>query len=551
MFPATSESRTLLLGGGLAALSIAAFLLRATAPGVLDRVVRVVQCKTFWAPATVAIVAGFVALPLVNAAYPGYLDHAEPNVAAVSWLALKGTPLYHELTAPSRYTLLYGPSCYLPYAAGLWIGGGSVVSLRCVVLAANLAIVSCLWRSYREILDGAAALLALAFVLVFLYVPQPNNYLLQIRSDVLVECAIAVGLLAVSLRSSVAGPLIMGVAAAFVIDAKVIAFIYVVPLFGLFAARRGRRATLAAALCTLVAASLPFLLPNVALHTYLEWLHRASGHPTSASDLMSTLRTLPILVSPLLLMVGPLPWRVPGVTAYARKNRLRLLALLACLVCAVVSSGRIGAGSHYLLPLVPVLGYECALLYRATGAPCAIQFPMAFRYAWSCVALVVVIRVGGGVRETVSGYWSQWRRAGATLADVHAILRKYGAHEIQMGYGDVEDPVTYFRPEVVFATNHLLLDEQALSDMGLDGVPLPAATIDAIAGCASDVWLIPRGKSPFAIRNYFGEAYPGVVRSQRMFSASFVDAFMGHYSKVESIGAYDLWMCDGRSALQF
>ncbi len=490
------------------------------------------------------VVATFLALPLVNAAYPGYLDHAEPNIASVSWLVLQGQPLYHAITSPSRYTLLYGPSCYLPYVAGLWLGGGHLLSLRCVVVAANFTIAYCLWRTYRSILGGFASLLVLAVVLAFLYVPRPNHYLLQIRSDVLMLAAVALGLYATSLRTAV-GALVLGLASAFVLDTKIIAFIYVVPLLLIFASRAGWRLTWAAAFWALGASALPFLLPNVSLLAYLDWVHRATGHPTAVADLLATLRTLPIFVVPLLLLAGPLPWQNGRAMEYLQKNRFRFLALLGCMACAVATSSRIGAGSHYMLPFVPVLGYEYALLYKATGASVADRWPLAFRYACAGVALVGAVRIAGGLEELVRWNWSHWREAAETEAYVHEILRKCRGNAVQMGYGNVEAPATFFRSEVVFATNRLVVDDEALCDMDLDGIKLPASTVDLITRCSNDVWLIPAGQEPFSTTNTFFLLYPDVVPPRPLFGSEVASAFVRRHHKKESVGPYDLWVCDG------
>jgi len=62
----------------------------------------------------------FAGLLLANTAFPGYLDQAEPNIATVAWLVRQGEPLYHSFDSADRYSLLYGPGTYLPYAAALW-----------------------------------------------------------------------------------------------------------------------------------------------------------------------------------------------------------------------------------------------------------------------------------------------------------------------------------------------------------------------------------------------------------------------------------------------
>src|SRR6185369_13172576 len=103
---------------------------------------------------------------------------------------------------------------------------------------------------------------------------------------------------------------------------------------------------------------------NVSISQYAQWLRRATGHPSAIGDLMSTLRTLPILLAPLLLILGPTPWKDPKLVAWLRQNLLVLLVLVPCVALAVMASTRIGAGSHHLLPFIPLLGYLYAELQQ-------------------------------------------------------------------------------------------------------------------------------------------------------------------------------------------
>jgi hypothetical protein len=179
---------------------------------------------------------------------------------------------------------------------------------------------------------------------------------------------------------------------------------------------------------------------------------------------------------------------------------------------------------------------------------------VAFGYASACVALVGAMRIGGGLRELFRWNWSNWQSASAAQNDLRGILRRYRDYNVQMGYGETADYASFYRPEIVFATNRLVVDAQALSDMDLDGIELPPATIDAIVGCANDVWLIPRGEEPFLLPNAFSAfsaIYPEVVPPRRLFGAAVADGFVQHHQKKESVGPFDVWTCndDGLSTV--
>jgi hypothetical protein len=523
-------------------------LLRLGAPAVLDRALRTLESPKCWVPASVAIFAAFLAFLLLNTAFPGYVDHLEPTIASVSWLVLKGAPLYHGLDSPDRYTLLYGPTSYLPFAGALWVGGSTVWSLKVLVLLADLAIVYFLGLTYRTVLSRRASLLVLSLVLVYMFVPHPNTYLFQIRGDVLIVCSVAVGLYAVSSESRWAGPLLLSLAAAFAVDAKFTAFLYLIPLYARLNARRGWRVVLGSVVVALGLSALPFLLPNVSLRLYLTWVYEGLRHPRSIGDLMSTVRTFAVLALPPLLIAGYRPWKSPATLEHLRQNRGPLLALASCLLLVVLLSSKLGAGPHHLLPFVPVLGYECALLWVATRAPWSAQRHMLFRYCWGCIATFAVVRASSGLAETSWMCLANWASSRAVTADVQAILNRSGGRRIEMGYGEREDSVTFFRPPLVFADDHLTVDDQALNDMQLADIQIPEATVDELVACTTEQWLIPKGEEPFALVNHYNVLAPELFPARPLFTPAFREAFTRVYRRGGSTEFFDLWVCDRAGA---
>jgi len=534
--------RSAQVAAALGAFALIVLLLQVFAPSWLDRARRLLSSTRLLVVVSLCLLAIFAGLLLANTAFPGYLDQADPNITTVAWLVRQGAPLYHSFDSANRYSLLYGPGAYLPFTAALWLGGGATVSVKCVVLLANLVMLYFIWRTARSLFDSRRALVMLCLILLFILVPRPNHYLFQVRADVLLMSAIAVALFGATRRSGIAGPVALALSTAFIIDTKATAVIYALPLFALLLQRRGFRLTFGVGLATLAVTGIPFLLPNVSVSQYAQWLRRATGHPSAMADLSSTLRTLPILLAPLFLILGPTPWREPKLVAWLRQNFLVLLALVPCVILAMLASTRIGAGSHHLLPFIPLLGYLYAELGQASGWYFPKTWPRLSFYATSCLAIVVLTRVAGGLIE-VTTPWLSWRDAIAIRTELRSALARYGAGKVGMGYGDTSSQITYYRTELIFAGQELVIDDVALSDMMMDGMPIPASTVAAIANCTTPVWLIPRGQKPFMAPSLFADYYPNLVGREPMFSPAFRQAFSNRYQKAESIPHFDVWIC--------
>lgn len=542
MFDTTVEIRILRLVAALGVFALASTLLAVFAPGSLDRARSLLGSTRLLNVVSTVLLAAFAAMLLANTAFPGYLDHAESNIASVAWLTRQGAPIYHSFEAADRYSLLYGPGAFLPFAAALWLGGGTTLAIKFVVLVFNLLMIFFLWRTARSLFDVPRALVMLCLLLLFILLPRPNHYLFQARADILIMTAVAAGLFGVTRRSGIAGPVALALATAIIIDTKATAVIYAMPLFAMLLQRRGFGLTLGVGMAALAASTLPFLMHNVSASQYVEWLRRATGHPASMADLASTLRTLPLLLAPLFLLLGPVFWREPRVVSWLRQNILVLLTLVPCFALGVYASSRIGAGSHHLLPFVPIIGYLYADLGQASGWHFFKTWPRLSLCVASGLAVVVLMRVSGGLIEITSP-WRSWSDAVAIRDDVRSALIRYGDGKVAMGYGETASHLTYYRPELVFAGQKLVIDDVALSDMIMDGIAIPPATVAELASCTAPVWLIPKGEQPFMVSNIFANFYPDLVGPEPLFSPDFREAFSKHYRKVESTPNFDIWMC--------
>ncbi len=118
--------------------------------------------------AAIAVIAAIAGLYL---AYPGYIDHTEPSIAALSWRLMEGYPVYHGLDHPDRTNIPYGPLAYGVHAAIFAFFGGSLATGKLAGLASALFVPLLFligWRRRGLVYASAASLLASGFVLLLI-----------------------------------------------------------------------------------------------------------------------------------------------------------------------------------------------------------------------------------------------------------------------------------------------------------------------------------------------------------------------------------------------
>ncbi|MBZ5645616.1 MAG: hypothetical protein LAN37_00160 [Acidobacteriia bacterium] len=533
-------------------MTIAFVVMRRWFPAELTAVQDLLQSKRVWVPLCAAVLVGYLLVLFLNTIYPGYLEHVEPNIASVSFIVLRGAPLYHELASTQRYTFPYGPVAYLPFMLALRMLGANVLSLKLVVLLANLCLLALLWRSYRKLLDPAGALLVTTTVVVYLLL---HDFLLQVRGDVLVILSAALGLYAAVCASEFSSTLLLALACGLSFDIKFTAPLYFAPLFVLLIRRRGWRPAVLAAAGAGIVAVLPFFLPGISAARYVEWVQGTAHQPLSRIEVARELKFLLILFSPFLLLLSRLVERGRGhLSVYLRDNRSFLLVSGASLAAIAVSSSKLGAGPHHFMPFYPTIAYACADLYNKTRND-AVATPVSPRptivpLLWCCIALLVAAELGisfGPVAKTLLLSRSQ---AAAVAGDLEAVMKSHPGKKIEMGYGgwNAKYKLTYFRPALVFAGNPFTIDVLALGDMQLSGVvALPASTLEYVQQCKTQIWLIPKGDAPFSMINVYSLMDPRLLPERPVFSDEFRRLFFQRYRKQPSSQYYDIWECGGES----
>ena len=530
------------------AAALGGFLtLRILWPSAFQRLCDAIGSKRFWFPVSLLFLAGFLAFLVCSTLYQGYLDHVEANVAAVSAAFNHGAPLYHDLASPQRYSLLYGPISYLPFSWALRVLGSRLLSLKLVVLFANVCFLILLWASYRKRLDTARTFFAVAAVLAFMMSGEP--YLFQVRGDALMPLTVALALFGVLTSSLWTSLMLLSLATGLCFGIKVTGVLYFLPLFVVFYRRFGIRMAALAAFGAGLVGCLPFALPQISLTNYLLWFHEASRHPFRLVEFISNLRTAVTISLPAVLLLWGFHQVDPkNCLTYLRKQKLFLLALAGSVGLVTILASKFGAGNHHLLPLYPVIGFLCSDIYSripaGAAAPTVSYGSVARALCWLWLASTVATRIPVEFLATERKLNTRWSLAAAVTQDLTNIMHSHPGDRIEMGYSQ-SYPLTLYRPTLVFAGNPLTLDATALDDMQLSGLAIPQGTIDYIRACRTQIWLIPKGEAPFVMPNIYADAR--IFPTRNLFENPFRQAFLQQYQRVETSDYFDLWECRDNS----
>ncbi len=204
------------------------------------------------------------------------------------------------------------------------------------------------------------------------------------------------------------------------------------------------------------------------------------------------------------------------------------------LIAVVIAASKPGAGPYHVMPFIPAALYLLAL--HVDAIPARVRFQSAFRCGAPAFTLATILVACCQQMFFIVG---SLETAGADL--VRDLTRFADAHPtgaIGMGYTAVGERYTYARPVLVFRDGWYLLDAPAVQEFQMSRLPLPAATIEAVADCQAGFWLFPKGSEPFTAPN----KYPS-QRGRLLFPEDFRRTLFDHYDRTNDTDYFQVWRC--------
>ncbi|WP_017307091.1 ArnT family glycosyltransferase [Spirulina subsalsa] len=506
----------------------------------------------FLSTVSVLILGSFLTLLISRTLSQVIVDHVEGQIGSLSWLFFdQNYPLYHGFDNTERYTIVYGPLLYIITGAFLKILGPSIWALKLPTTLALGGSFILIFAVIQKIHNRKLALWITAYTSVILlcFGTIYGHIFFFIRSDSIILLFTCLALWGVLQNHRIYSSILLSLCFGIVFNLKITAVLYFLPLYWLFLTQQGLTISLISGFAGIIIGFLPFLHPQISWTNYFQWLTVTTNHGFYANLFFDNIRTTIYLFLPILIL---------GTSLFIHNKKLfhqtlkdiqyYLYFLLFSTAGTIVIASKGGAGSHHLIPLIPAILYPFLLLLKKHN-------PFDVKKLWSegesiftqpitflifCFALILISLNNAGVKAVLLDRFYRFDISLIT-GDIELILETYPDQTIEMGYTtDEQYFLTNYRFLLPFQGNPILIDGAALMDMQTNGFEIPNSTIEALASCRTQIWLIPKDweqeTQPFLQLNY----YPPHAL---LFSPEFRQTFLQSYEPRIDSEFFHLWFC--------
>jgi hypothetical protein len=476
----------------------------------------------------------FLATALVYYACDVMIYHLEPTLIATSSLWGHGHPMYHDIDAASRYSMLYGPVLYI--ANGLFLKmGNNLAMARLPGLLFAIGSLAILFVTLKRKAGPLNALIgcgcsaaAFSFFACYAYCVAGDSYL------ILFTC---IGLLGSQARKPAIAALVCGISLGLNADIKAHGVLYFLPVLATLIQNHSWKPAFWAIALSLVTVMLPFALPGISPSNYVAWLKLASKHALSFTEFVRYVEWALVIASPIAIaFLGLALLDSRALRKWLAQNRLPFAALVAAMMLTAVPASKEGTGPHHLMPFAPSLAWFLCQILQAypSEIPAGWRLRAIQSLAGSAIAssLFFVLFIQ---RPVVLTALRGRAAALGAIAEIRADEARYAGQTIGMGYADWGYSSTFYRVLLVFDGQPYLLDAGAMMDMMESKIPIPQKTLDAMRDGEIHVWLISHANQPFNVPSWY-------LPNPPLFSPEFRKIFVDHYQKSAEGKYFDVYI---------
>ena len=480
-----------------------------------------------------AIIAGLgftnvVLLAVSYLVYPGYLDHGEPAMALISWRLLDGLPAYLGFDSPFLVSNVYGPLTYSSQALSFWLFGstilpGKVVSFLAVVLIPVFVFLSHRHKGFEAAAAGAIFASALMLFLVPFSIWTRPEPLIALLGVIAVWSANASD----PKKPEWGKSAVIAVTASLAVGMKLHAGIYFAPvvIFHCLNGNRGFKTFAAMTGVGLTVVLLPFAFSVFPISDFWTWIFHHLKKDSPLQFVFKSIRYGFIYVSPALFYLAASRW---SGKSHSLAEKVYFGLFLACLITTLFPATKVGAGTYYFYPFLAI--FLDQILRHA------VRVKKHKKGVWGLFGVLTAILLVTSIPTQKRFFRAlHWQEVEAVQSEIRAIMAAYPDRTIEMGVGqDVRTyPRTFYRTLLVMAGHPYTIDGPAM-ELNKWKVPLSEDLLAMVRGCNTDIWLIPKGESPFTMIGYYGAP---------MLDPSFAAAFLDSYALAKSFKFFDAWVC--------
>ncbi|GAB6052329.1 hypothetical protein JCM17960_11490 [Magnetospira thiophila] len=468
------------------------------------------------------------------ATFGSYFDHAEVDVALLSWRWVSEGLLYDSPDSLDHILTAYGPLLYLTNAAFLALFGGSITVSKLAALTACWlaagAFIGHAERRYGLGLAGVGGLMFIAYPLIV----TPIGF--WTRPDSLLVLLVTLGVLFAA-QGERGRPWMaavgVAVCAGLAVNLKVHAALYFVPLVLRFCLFRPLLTWPVMAAVALGCAMLPFALPGVSLENYIAGIKNIVGARGIDADLLRTSARFSLMfLLPGLLFLLPLLGRKP---LPERADFMYFLLLALCVGIGLYPSSVPGASWYHLLPFFPISVDLSLRLLRHLDSQ-GWWGPVA-KILMALILIIMAYLPQKRFLRTLDTYaWTA-----EVAEETRAIMARFPQAQFQVGY-DSDNVGGYgrtfiVRPLLAFAGYRpYALSAAASMERQYAHVPFPPLKQKYLSQCGPEVWIFPKSNGdPFTMNGFF----PGT----HAFPDDLSPAFLATHQRIERGTHLDLWGC--------
>jgi hypothetical protein len=459
---------------------------------------------------------------------PTLQEDGEVGIASVSALALRGWPIYPDPAATQRYIVAYGPLAFAARIPAYWLFGPSFFSFKLTGVLAFFASMAGLYRICRRYAPAGPSLVGLGCccMVMIRFVPIP----FWGRGDPFILCMTVLSIWAILEAPPWAALLAAGATFALLPNIKITAGAYLFPILWLLIISKGWKIAAGAVALGVVLFTLPFLSPQVSIANY--WFSLNNSRHTLRLDIL--LRNLQYSVILFLPLITAILARARSRVVLSRDQAIYLGLAVCSIVTASFVGANFGSGPHHLVPcIVPILHLY---FWLESESPLELRvWPFSrLAIAWTLAMLLFSAL-------NVRSFLSIFRLAGAereAVAEIRSVEAAHPGQIVEIGIGrDFYDFRSVYGALTTMQGQPYTIGGLAVRELQVAGVEIPDSTVQYIARCGTEVWLIPKGDPPFSAPDmYFGPDHPA-------FTAEFRETFLDHYKKTASGNTYDVWIC--------